>query len=60
MGKFKDELNGEVISEFIGLKRKMYSVKVINHDNSERKAKGVIQSVLENAVSHKNSFGCLN
>ena len=40
IGKMKDELSGRVISEFIGLKSKMYSL--ISVDNEEKiKAKGV-------------------
>ena len=40
IGKMKDELSGRVISEFIGLKSKMYSL--ISVDNEEKiRAKGV-------------------
>ena len=28
LGKFKDEMNGNIITEFIGLKPKMYAMKV--------------------------------
>ena len=33
LGKFKDELKSRIITEFIGLKPKMYSFNYINKDN---------------------------
>ena len=39
MGKMKDELNGNKIDEFVGLKSKMYSL--ISNDWEMNKAKGV-------------------
>ena len=43
IGKFKDELNGAVIDEFIGLKPKMYSYIV---DDNEFKKQKVYQKRL--------------
>ena len=40
LGKMKDECNGVVISEFIGLRSKMYSIKT-EKDEEIKKAKGV-------------------
>ena len=39
LGKFKDELGGVPISEYVGLRPKMYSV--ITKEEEIRKAKGV-------------------
>ena len=33
LGKFKDEMKSLIITEFIGLKPKMYSFNYINNDN---------------------------
>ena len=38
IGKMKNELNGEIIEEFVGLKAKMYSLKT--KKEGMRKAKG--------------------
>ena len=52
IGKFKDELKGEIITEFIGLKPKMYSYIV---DDSEfKKAKGVPKKTLKRALNFEN------
>ena len=47
IGKMKDEFKGKIISEFVGLKSKMYSL--INVDDEEvKKAKGVNKNVVKN------------
>ena len=61
IGKFKDELNGEPLQEFIGLKAKMYSLKY--HRNGkiveEKKAKGVKKCVVKKRISHDDYLSCL-
>ena len=49
LGKFKDELNGKVIVEFIGLKPKMYSHRVV--EDEFKKAKGVPKKTLKRALN---------
>ena len=53
VGKFKNETQGIPICEFIGLKSKMYSIKV--DDDSEKKtAKGVVRNVIKTHLKHEN------
>ena len=57
-GLFKDELNGKVISWFIGLKPKMYSFIKAGEDSNNpkdggRKAKGVPKSIVQNEFTHE-------
>ena len=40
IGKMKDEMGGKVISEFVGLKSKMYSILTVD-DEEKTRAKGV-------------------
>ena len=44
LGKMKNEFKGEIISEFVGLKSKMYSLTSIN-DREVSKAKGVNKKI---------------
>ena len=54
ISKMKDEFKGKIISEFIGLKSKMYSLIAV--DNEEvKEAKGVNKNVIKN-IRH-NEFG---
>ena len=53
VGKFKDETQGSPICEFIGLRSKMYSIKL--DDGSEKKtAKGIVRNVIKNHLKHEN------
>ena len=57
LGKFKDELGGVPISEYIGLRPKMYSV--ITKEEEIRKAKGIKKNVVKNQITHENYLDCL-
>ena len=46
LGKFKDEMNGHIITEFIGLKPKMYAMKV-EKGNEQKQAKGVPKNIVK-------------
>ena len=48
IGKMKDELNGEIIEEFVGLRAKMYSLK--RKKEEMKKAKGVKKNVVKKDV----------
>ena len=56
IGKFKDELGGKVMSEFVGIRPKMYSYA---GEDSGKRAKGVKKSVLKNTISHDDYKTCL-
>ena len=56
IGKLKDELGGKVMTEFIGLRPKMYSY--IGEESGKR-AKGVKKFVLQNSITHDDYRSCL-
>ena len=53
IGKFKDEVAGVPITEFIGLKSKMYSY-VKENQTGGKTAKGIKKSVIKNDVKHED------
>ena len=56
IGKFKDELGGKVMAEFVGIRPKMYSYA---GEESGKRAKGVKKSVLKKTISHDDYRTCL-
>ena len=57
-GKFKDEMGGKAIEEFVGLRSKMYSIK--GKDGEQKNtAKGVSKTVSENVLTHEDYVRCL-
>ena len=53
IGKFKDEASGVPITEFIGLRSKMYSY-VKENQTGGKTAKGIKKSVIKNDVKHED------
>ena len=58
IGKFKPEHAMDVITEFIGLRSKMYSVQFetlyySGNEDEKKTAKGVIKSVIKNDLKHE-------
>ena len=51
IGKMKDEVRGRIISEFIGLKSKMYSLVTVDSEGI-KKTKSVNKTVVE-SIRHK-------
>ena len=52
-GKMKDEMGGDLILEFVGLRSKMYSI--LNYDGMNKKtAKGVITQVKTKQITHED------
>ena len=56
IGKFKDELGGQLLTEFIGIRPKMYSY---TGQESGKRAKGVKKSVLKKTITHNDYRTCL-
>ena len=57
IGKFKDEMKGKIIEEFVGLRSKVYSVKL--KDKDKKVDKGVNKCVIENILTHQDYYFCL-
>lgn len=58
LGKFKDETNGIPIVEFIGLRSKMYSMKLSN-EKAKMTGKGIKRQALINKIQHSDYKRCL-
>eukprot|EP00794_Sanderia_malayensis_P017150 gene17150-biopygen14757 len=58
IGKMKDELEGKVMDEFIGLQPKMYSCKIAG-GNLIKKAKGIKKRVVRKQINHQDYQQCL-
>ena len=52
IGKMKDELDGLPMTEFVGLKAKLYSYKTTNKEN--KRAKGIQKAVVRKNICHKD------
>lgn len=57
-GLFKDELNSKIITEFVGLRSKMYCVRSEKCDKM-KKAKGVKTCVLKKQINFDDYVNCL-
>ena len=58
LGMFKDEGGGKVIDEFVGLRAKLYSYKMLEGEES-KKCKGVKKSVVKMSIAHEDYKKCL-
>ena len=57
LGMFKDEANAEIVTEFAGLRAKMYSI--VYGGVVTKKAKGVKQSALKTQITFEDYKNCL-
>ena len=58
LGKFKDEVAGKIIKEFVSLRAKLYSFKM--EDGAENKrCKGVKKQVVKETITHEDYKTCL-
>lgn len=53
IGKFKDEAAGQIITEFVGLRIKMYSYIKDSGENNKT-AKGIKKIVIKNDLKHED------
>ncbi|CAH0547067.1 unnamed protein product [Brassicogethes aeneus] len=58
-GLMKDELNGKIMSHFVGLRSKMYTFK-IEGEKCVKKSKGVKNTVVKNGITFQDYFDYLN
>ena len=50
-------MNGEIIEEFVGLREKMYSLKIKKEEM--KKTKGAKKNVVKKDISHQDDVDCL-
>jgi len=53
----KDECSGKIISEFVGLRAKLYAYK--KEGDEEKKCKGIKKGVVKNKISFDDYKNCL-
>ena len=59
IGKFKDELNGNIMSKRISLRSKMYAHKIFNSTSEEKKAKGIKRCNVKNDLTFDKYYKSL-
>ena len=58
LGMFKDEVAGKIITEFVGLRAKLYSFKMEDGKENKR-CKGVKKQVVKETITHEDYKTCL-
>ena len=53
LGKFKDELNGKIMTHFIGLKPKSYCYKIYGEKKEHKKSKGIVKHKVHNQLNYE-------
>src|SRR5271166_7189987 len=59
IGMFKDEACGKQIEEFIGLRAKLYSYKMFEGGEENKKCKGIKKNVVKKTITHDDYKDCL-
>ena len=59
LGKFKDELNGNIMTKRISLRSKMYCHKIFGSDNEDKRAKGIKRCNVKNDLTFDKYYECL-
>jgi len=61
IGKFKDEANGNIILEFVGLRSKLYSILFFNDlIETIKKAKGIKNNIIKNNLCFDDYLSVFN
>ncbi len=60
VGKFKDEINGKIIEEFVGLAPKLYSIKKFGANEEIKRIKGIKKRIIRNQITRKDYKFCLD
>ena len=58
LGKFKDEVAGKIVKEFVGLRAKLYSFKMEDETENKR-CKGVKKQIVKETITHEDYKTCL-
>jgi len=58
VGMMKDELGGKIMLEFVGLRAKFYSYKMLD-DEETKKCRGIKKSVVDKTISFEDYKKCL-
>ena len=58
VGMMKDELGGKIMTEFVGLRAKMYSHKMLD-ERETKKCKGIKKAVVDKMISFEGYKKCL-
>ena len=56
----KDEAGGKIITEFVGLRAKLYSYKIYEDPSEYKKCKGVKKNVVKRCIVHEDYKKCLS
>lgn len=59
-GLMKDENDGKIMTEFVGLRSKMYSYRIKGEKKAIKKAKGVKKNVVDKKLTFKKYFNCIS
>ena len=58
IGKFSDECEGEIISEFVGVRPKCYAFQLENNE-VVKKLKGISKPVVKNTIQFEDYYNCV-
>ena len=60
LGEMKDELNGKIMTHFIGLKPKSYRYKVYGEDEEHKRSKGIVKHKVATCLNYDKYEQTLN